>query len=266
MSLTKIVITGGPCAGKSTALVKIQENFEKLGYKVIIISETATELITGGISPVSCATAFDFQYTNLLLQISKEKLYTEAAKGMGAEKLLLICDRGALDNKAYMSESDFAALLDRVGCDEVTLRDSYDAVFHMVTAAKGAEKAYTTANNSARTETVKEAAEKDDRLISAWTGHPHFRVIDNSTDFDCKIHRLIAEISSFLGEPEPMEIERKFLIEYPDTSWLESQPDCAKIEIIQTYLNAKDGDEIRVRQRGSGGALYLLPYGKAKNQ
>lgn len=253
MALTKIVITGGPCGGKSTGMIRVQEAFEKLGYKVIVISETATELITGGISPVTCPTTQDFQYTNLSLQLFREKIYTEAALSMKAEKTLMLCDRGALDNKAYMTESDFNALLQRLGCDEVTLRDGYDAVFHLVTAAKGVDGAYSTANNSARTETAEEAIEKDERLISAWTGHPHFRVIDNSTDFDGKLHRLIAEIAAFLGEPEPMEIERKFLIEYPNLEWLESQADCAKVEIIQTYLNSEKGEEVRVRQRGSGG-------------
>ena len=54
------------------------------------------------------------------------------------------------------------------------------------------------------------AAALDDKLIAAWTGHPHLRIIDNSTEFEDKLKRLIAEISSFLGEPEPYEIERKF--------------------------------------------------------
>lgn len=61
-------------------------------------------------------------------------------------------------------------------------------------AAKGAEKFHTTANNSARTETIEEAAEIDDKFISKWIGHPYFRVIDNSTDFEDKMKRLIAEI------------------------------------------------------------------------
>lgn len=65
--------------------------------------------------------------------------------------------------------------------------------------------------------------------------------------------RLIAEIASFLGEPEPFEIERKFLIEYPDLKWLESLPNCKRIEIIQTYLKAGEDEEIRVRQRGVDG-------------
>ena len=102
------------------------------------------------------------------------------------------------------------------------MREDYDAVFHLVTAAKGAQEFYTLANNQARTETAEQAAAMDDKLIAAWTGHPHLRIIDNSTDFEAKMKRLIAEIAAFLGEPEPYEIERKFLIEYPDIQWLES--------------------------------------------
>jgi CYTH domain-containing protein len=64
---------------------------------------------------------------------------------------------------------------------------------------------------------------------------------------------LIAEIASFLGEPEPFEIERKFLIEYPDINWLENYTNCKRIEIIQTYLKSNSEDEVRVRQRGMDG-------------
>ena len=49
--------------------------------------------------------------------------------------------------------------------------------------------------------------------------------------------------------PTPLEIERKYLIEYPDISWLESCPDIPRSEIIQTYLLASPGEERRVRMR-----------------
>ncbi len=94
----------------------------------------------------------------------------------------------------------------------------------------------------------------DDKLISAWTGHPHLRVIDNATDFENKLKRLLAEMVSFLGEPEPYEIERKFLIEYPDVAALEKLPNCQRVEISQTYLKAPEGEESRVRQRGKDGS------------
>ena len=258
MEITKIVITGGPCAGKSTAMSRIQDSFAQLGYTVLFLPETATELITGGVAPWSCGSVADFQKCLLSLQLEKERVFEEAARTMQGEKILLVCDRGALDNKAYMSKTEFAAVLEALGLNEVELRDGYDAVFHLTTAAKGAEAFYTTANNAARTETAAEAVQVDDRLIAAWTGHPHFRVIDNAGDFDGKMKRLIGEIAAFLGEPEPFEIERKFLIEYPDVAWLESLPSCEKVEIIQTYLKSPEGDEVRVRQRGiDGNYIYF---------
>jgi CYTH domain-containing protein len=173
--------------------------------------------------------------------------------------VLLVCDRGAMDNKAYMTDEEFGDVLAWLNLNEVELRDSYDAVFHLVTAAKGAEQFYTTENNAARTETVEQAADLDDRLIAAWTGHPHLRIIDNDTEFEHKLHCLIAEIAAFLGEDETYEIERKFLIEYPDVAALEQLPNCKRVEILQTYLSTSDGQETRVRQRGAdGNCIYLL--------
>jgi CYTH domain-containing protein len=234
----------------------IQNAFTKLGYTVLFVPETATELIGGGVAPWTCGTNLDYQRGQMHLQREKERVFEEAARTMRTDKVLIVCDRGTMDNRAYMSETEYARLLAELGTTEVQLRDGYDAVFHMVTAAKDAEKYYTTENNKARTETVEEAAALDDKLIAAWTGHPHLRVIDNSTDFKDKLKRLVAEIRSFLGEPEPMEIERKFLIEYPDLKWLESLPNCRKVEIIQTYLLSPEGEELRVRQRGENGS-YL---------
>ncbi|MBE6683312.1 MAG: hypothetical protein E7595_04055 [Ruminococcaceae bacterium] len=264
MQITKIVITGGPCAGKSTAMSWIQNAFTQIGYTVLFVPETATELITGGVAPWTCGTNAEYQKCQMRLQIEKEKIFEQAARTMTADKILIVCDRGALDNKAYMTETEFAEVMSFIGSNEVALRDSYDAVFHLVTAAKGAEEFYTTANNTARTETVEEAAELDDKLISAWTGHPHLRVIDNTMSFDDKMRKLIEEIDSFLGEPEPLEIERKFLIEYPDIEWLESNPSCKRIEIIQTYLKSAEGEEIRVRQRGVDGSYVYYRTAKKK--
>lgn len=253
MKISKIVITGGPCAGKTTAMSWVQNAFTQMGYAILFVPETATELITGGVAPWTCGTNAEYQKCQLKLQMEKEKIFEQAARTMQTDKVLIVCDRGALDNKAYMTEAEFAAVMQSLGTNEVELRDNYDAVFHLVTAAKGAEECYTTANNAARTETVEEAAALDDKLIFAWTGHPHLRVIDNTFSFEDKMKKLLSEIMSYLGEPEPYEIERKYLIKYPDIKWLEANPSCRLIEIIQTYLNCDDGEEVRVRQRGCNG-------------
>ena len=252
-SISKIVITGGPCAGKTTGMSWIQNAFTERGYTVLFIPEIATELISGGVAPWTCGSNGEYQKCQLKLQMEKEKVFEYAARTMDSEKILVVCDRGALDNKAYMTDAEFAVAANYVGANEVELRDGYDAVFHLVTAAKGAQKFYTTANNTARTETPEEAAALDDKLIAAWTGHPHLRIIDNAEGFEEKMKCLIKEIALFLGEPEPYEIERKYLIEYPEISALEALPNCEKVEIIQTYLQADHDDEVRIRQRGSRG-------------
>ena len=255
--IKKIVITGGPSGGKTTALSWIQNAFSKLGYTVLVVPETATEFISGGVAPWTCGSNLDYQKCQMQLQLEKERLFEQAARTMKADKILIVCDRGGMDNRAYMNDKEFSRVLEEIGKTESELLNSYDAVFHLETAAKGAQRFYTTENNKARTETPEQAIEVDNKLINAWTGHPHLRIIDNTTDFYEKLKRLVAEMRLFLGEPAPYKIKRKFLIEYPDTHILESLPNCRKVEIFQTYLQSKNGDELRIRERiDNGNPVY----------
>ena len=257
--ISKIVLTGGPCAGKTTALTWIDNFFSKRGYSVIFVPETATELILNGISPWTCKTNYDYQSFQMRLQKYKEQIVEEAAKKLKNDKVLIVCDRGMLDNKAYMKEVEFKRVLKEMGTSLIKERDSYDAVFHLISAAKDKEEVYTTVNNAARTESIKDAKILDDKIISSWAGHPHLRIIDNSTDFEEKLQRLLKEIALFLGEPEPFEIERKFLIKFLNIKELEQMPHCTKVEITQTYLKSVDGIERRVRARGiEGDYIYYL--------
>ncbi len=263
--ISKIVITGGPCAGKTTAMSWIQNAFAKLGYAVLFVDETATQLITGGAAPWLNTSNRDFQWHLLQLQEAKEKAFEDIARTMKSDRILIVCDRAAMDNCAYMTEQEFGWVLKQMHTNKVAMRDQYDAVFHLVTTAKGAEKYYTLANNQARTETPEEAAALDDKLIAAWTGHPHFRVIDNSTGFEEKMLRLIREITAFLGEPAPLEIERKFLISRPGLRLLEALPHCERVDIIQTYLKTDEAtEELRIRQRGANGHYIYFKTRKKK--
>ncbi len=257
MTITKIVITGGLCAGKTTGMSWIQNAFGSRGWRVLFVPETATELIGGGVAPWTCGSNLDFQKCQVKLQLEKERLFRQAAESMRDEKILIVCDRGAIDNRAYMNDEEFAAVLQEVGKTEEELLLGYDAVFHLVSAAKGAEEFYTLSNNQARTETPRQARELDDKLIAAWTGHPHLRVIDNTSNFNDKMLRLVSEISALLGEPEPFEIERKFLIETPDLAWLESLPGCRRVEIEQCYLPTVSDERLRIRKWVENGqAIY----------
>ena len=79
MKITKIVLTGGPCAGKSSAMSRIQEEFTSRGYAVLFIPETASELILGGANPTTCGSVANFQKQLLKLQLEKERIFEETA-------------------------------------------------------------------------------------------------------------------------------------------------------------------------------------------
>ena len=40
--ITRVVLTGGPCAGKTTAVAQIVDHFSRLGYKVFTVPEIPT--------------------------------------------------------------------------------------------------------------------------------------------------------------------------------------------------------------------------------
>ena len=76
-----IVITGGPCGGKTTAMSWLQNALTSAGYAVIFLTETFTELANGGISSYNCKDNFAFQRIQVRYQLERERLYRRAASG-----------------------------------------------------------------------------------------------------------------------------------------------------------------------------------------
>lgn len=151
-SITRIVLTGGPAAGKTTLISRILKEFrQEDGWKVITIPETATELISGfGIRPFgNCVSMEDFQYFVIEDQLHKERLALKGAEMVPEDKVLIIYDRAVLDDKAYISDAQFAKTLAHFGKTEQEVLAGYDAVLHLVTCAKGAEFAYNYGNAGA---------------------------------------------------------------------------------------------------------------------
>ena len=79
---------------------------------------------------------------------------------------------------------------------------------------------------------------------------------------DEKLDILLKEVKAFLGVPKPLEIERKYLIEYPDTDYLMSLV-CAKSEIEQSYMLGEEG-KFRLRKRGVNGSYIYIKTVKTK--
>ena len=257
----KIVLTGGPCAGKTTALVKVIEHFSSLGYKVFTIPEVPTMFSQSGMDYLTTNKKlfYEGEKATLEVQLALEDKFQRMAEQC-EEPAVIICDRGAMDISAYMSSEMWNAITKDVGTSTSELRDHrYDAVLHLVSAADGAEKFYITSNNKQRTEGLELARVLDKKVIEAWTGHPHLRVINNHEDFNNKLHRVLKEISNVLGIPQPIVEERKYIVELTGEI-----PNCIESEITQTYLVAEPGCEVRLRRRGWQGK-YVYVHTTKKN-
>ncbi len=274
MLLSKIVLTGGPCAGKTTALSRIEENLVDRGFKVFIVGESATEMIKGGIRPFGSQAIDLFEFQKLIIeyQLGKERVYEKAVASLPEkDKCVIIYDRGAMDNKAYIGQNKFSQLLKELKLKQIDLLDSYDMVIHMVTAADGKEEYYTLANNAARTETVEEAKALDKRTMDAWSGHSNLKIIDNSTEFEEKLNRVLDNVYNRIGSPVFFRKQRKFTVDInkSNLSFLEKE-DIIKIEIEQIYLDnpsMKDIYEERIRKRTFDGesTYYLTVQSKGKD-
>ena len=271
--MLKVVITGGPGAGKTEIMSYLTQILEERGYKVFVVPETPTELILNGIRPCTNISVVEFQNFVLDKQLSKEKLYDNAAEYYDKDKVIIFYDRGILDACAYVDKYPiFEEMLKKRNLSFSDVFNKYDAVLHLVTAANGAIEFYQwndptkeeVGNNAARGESPEEAVEKDVKTLNSWIGHPHLKVFDNSTDFDGKKKRVIEEVFALLGEPVPKEIERKFLIKKPTEKEIEQLGYISKTNIVQTYLVSPEDVERRVRQRGTKEDGFSFYYTEKK--
>ena len=242
--IVKIALAGEPSAKKAEALRRLQGALSKTGYTVLLVPDAAQTLLRGGCAPARFKKSADFYTSKMCMQIALERAFEDAARKTAEDKTLIVCDGGVMDNRAHMTRREFARALRQARASEVALRDGYDAVFLFAAPSRG--------------ETADQAPQGDsaalnDALIAAWTGQPHLRVIPPCSGFEEAARHLCEEIVAFLGAPDPFEIERKFLIRYPDLAWLESEPLCRRVEIVQTYLTGQNGEEFRLRRRGEKG-------------
>ncbi|MCR5313206.1 MAG: ATP-binding protein [Bacteroidaceae bacterium] len=204
--MKKIVLTGGPCAGKTSALERIVEHFSALGYKVFTIPETPTLFTQAGMNYLTKNEKFFYEgeKATLEIQMALEDKFSLMAKTL-SQPCLIICDRGCLDISAYMKPEMWKKLTSLVGVTTEQLKGRYDAILHMKTTACGSEEFYTTSTNAQRyeqanAEGMKIARELDQKVYDAWTGHPHIRMIENQEYFSQKADVVIKEIETLLQQ------------------------------------------------------------------
>ena len=244
-SVPKIVLAGGPGAGKSSALEFLEKELKQFGYTVIPVYEAATSVMQEN-------TADRDRKLEFQLEVARRQLRdeAEAEKLASGDKCVIICDRGMMDCRVYLDDEDYGKFKEEIGMSEVELRDRYDAAFHFDSTSVDDGGFYITDEN--RIENREDAAILNKKSLNAWCGNPHYRFIPCYNDVNEKLAHILREVKAFLGMPAPLEIERKFLIKLPDVERLLME-NCVPVEIEQHYLIGDYG-RFRIRKRGSGGS------------
>ncbi|OQV16316.1 TRPL protein [Hypsibius exemplaris] len=256
----KVVLTGGPCAGKTTGQSSLSSFFENLGWKVYRVPEAANTLLSGGVrfSELGADDCLLFQENLLKTMMQIEQTYMSLAATC-PRNVLIICDRGTMDASAYLEPEGWEKIMLDCGFNPVEIRDNrYNQVIHLVTAAKGAESFYSLANSTSRSEGVDLAKELDEKVMRAWIGHPYLEVLDNSTSFDMKIKRLVAMVCTRLGLDVgdrlcPNSHKRKFLVKSMPSNEVFPKFEDFKVEHDYLLTDREGGVQARLRKRGWNG-------------
>lgn len=188
----RVVLTGGSCGGKTTATRTLKNDLEKLGYKVFIIPEISTELDLKGYTLEKLGRE-KWQEMILRWQMAKEDIVSKKAS-MSDKTSIIICDRGALDGQAYVTESLFNSILNRLRLNREDLFRRYDLVFHMTSIAVDCPEKYENISNPMRREDIYASKIIDKRLKDIWGIHENQHIVDNSTDLNGKINKILSEI------------------------------------------------------------------------
>jgi predicted ATPase len=195
----RIVLTGGPGGGKTTAADLFRR---EIGEKVVVVPETATMLFTGGFPRVGNPKArAATQRAIFHAQVALEDI--QAARYPGR---VLLCDRGTVDGAAFWPQEAPQGFFETM---ETTLEQElarYDAVIFLESAAVG--DISIEGGNPARTESNKEARQLDIRLREVWRKHPNFHFIAHSASFFAKLQEGLARLQGIVD----------------DNGWLESGP------------------------------------------
>ncbi len=271
-SCKEVVSTGGPSAGKSDGMAVLSEELQDKGFdRVFVAPEGATLYCGYGIRDLPQLAKsnrplyFEVERCLLGAQLELEARYHQFASLFPEDRCVLLLDRGAMDIRAYLDDDEFERLLKEENLDRFDVRDRYDVVNHLVTAAIGAQEHYTCANNRLRSEGLETARVLDKRIQDAWTGRTHLNIIDNSTDFEGKMCRVVQATLRGLGVPVPIETERKFLLRgMPNFRSLGVHVQA--IDIEQQYLVPSAEGELRIRRRSQGNTNVYYRTNKKKRE
>lgn len=187
--MKKIVLTGGPNGGKTTAVSIVHESF---GSNIEIVKEAATMLYSGGYPRTDGSFEHVFRAQRIIYFLTQE-LEALAQNTAGPAAKLLVCDRGTVDGAVYWPQGQDAFFKAMNTTREAEFA-RYDLIIHLSPPAR--EDLYE--KNTVRTETLAEAMAVDGRVLKAWEGHPNRIVIEKTAGYLEKAKIIKDTISNLL--------------------------------------------------------------------
>ena len=187
----RIVLTGGPGGGKTTAADLFRR---EIGEKVVIVPETATMLFTGGFPRVGEPKA----RTATQRAIFHAQVGLEEVQGALYPGRVLLCDRGTVDGAAFWPDDAPQGFFESVGTSLEEQLARYDAVIFFESAAVG--DISIEGGNPARTESNEEARHLDMRLRELWSEHPNFHFVPHSASFFAKLQDGLGQLQKIVDE------------------------------------------------------------------
>ncbi len=185
MTPLRIVLTGGPGGGKTTAAQLFRR---EIGERVVVVPETATMLFTGGFPRVEAPHA-RAATQRAIFHAQRAIEDVQRARYPGR---VLLCDRGTIDGAAYWPREEPADFFTTAGTTLEQELARYDAVLFFETAAAGDIEIE--GGNPTRTEDNAEARRLDARLRELWSQHSDFRFIPHSPSFFAKLQQGLHEL------------------------------------------------------------------------
>lgn len=192
----RIVLTGGPGGGKTTAADLFRR---EIGEAVVVVPEAATMLFSGGFPRVE----EPGPRRSIQRAIFEVQRNLEDVQQARFPDRVLLCDRGTVDGAVYWPggvDAFFEAM-------ETTLEEQlarYDAVLFFETAAAGGH--VIEGGNPTRTESAAAAVALDAALRTVWSRHPRFWLIRNERSFLTKITAAF-EVLQTLVPPLPPSVQ-----------------------------------------------------------
>jgi predicted ATPase len=180
------VLTGGPCAGKTTALNWLKENF---GDRIIFVPEVSSFIFENGLWPPPKPWSYEWQ-VGLQKLILKYQLQFEAEAIQEAEDhgcQIIVADRGIPDGYGYLDggSAEFFLRFPVNGLTEKSANDRYEAVFHLRSRAVINPELFLKLqeNNPHRFEgEIARSVEIDQRIIAAWDSHPNRIILSGNLE------------------------------------------------------------------------------------